>query len=122
EPQRNSRRVIHDPLDLGRVEVDTRIDRERVTGVHAGPLDVLHDARHQHLLAVTDRVDLDLLADKVFVDEDRVLRRQVDLVPYVPGEVIRAVDNLHRSSAEDVAWPYQHRVADAVCDRLGVGQ
>jgi hypothetical protein len=31
-----------------------------VAGVHAGLLDVLHDAADQHLLAVADRVDVDL--------------------------------------------------------------
>ena len=40
----------------------------------AGALDVLHDAGDQDLLAVADRVDFDLLAHQVLVDQDRVLR------------------------------------------------
>ena len=36
-----------------------------------GPLDVLHDPGDQHVLAVADRVDLDLAALQVLVDQDR---------------------------------------------------
>ena len=52
------------------VQVDRWVDRHRVAGVHAGALDVLHDAGDQHGLAVADGVDFDLAAVEVLVDQD----------------------------------------------------
>src|SRR5205814_8920840 len=49
---------LHDLVELRRAQVRRGIDGERVAGVHAGALDVLHDPRHERLLAVTHRVDL----------------------------------------------------------------
>ncbi len=43
--ERDPGRVVDDRVDLGRVETDARVDRERVAGVHSGALDVLHDRR-----------------------------------------------------------------------------
>ena len=40
-----------------------------------GPLDVFHDARNQHLLAIADGVDLDFPAQQVLVDQHRMIGR-----------------------------------------------
>ncbi len=40
--------------------------------MHAGALDVLHDARHEYRFSVADGVHLGLFAHQVFIDEDRV--------------------------------------------------
>ncbi len=47
------------------------IDADRIAGVDAGAFDVLEDARNQDVLAVEDRVDLDLQPAQVLVDQQR---------------------------------------------------
>jgi len=76
-------------------------------------LDMLHDAADVDVLAVADRVDVDL---------DRVLDEAVDQrgrrdrpVPQV-GLVVA---DAHRPAAEHVGRAHQHRVADAGGDALG---
>ena len=39
--------------------------------MHARTLDMFHDARDEHMLAIRDRIDLTLFADDVLVDQDR---------------------------------------------------
>ena len=78
----------------------------RVAGVDAGLLDVLHDRADQHVVAVGDRVDVDL---------DRVLDERVD--QRARGDRPRAqhllvVADAHRAATEHVARPHQHRIAD----------
>ena len=85
----------------------------------AGLLDVLHDAAEVELLAVVDRVDVDL--DRVVdepVDQHRPLRADRGR----PGDVGLqrgvVVDDLHAAPAQDVRRPHQHRVGHLVGDRL----
>ena len=61
-------------------EVLGRVDRHRVTGVHTGALDVLHDAGNEHRLAVA-LLDVELHAEQHRIELDArlaegVLRRQ----------------------------------------------
>ena len=63
-------------------------------------------------LAVADRVDLDLLALEVLVDQDRLALRQLRASADVAQQLRRVLDDLHRAAAEHVAGPHQHRVAD----------
>ena len=48
-----------------------RVRRHRVAAVNAGALDVLHETRDDHRVAVADGVDVDLGAEQVPVDEHR---------------------------------------------------
>ena len=82
----------------------------RVARVDAGLLDVLHDAADPDVLAVADRVDVDL--DRVLeeaVEEDLALRPGA---LEVVGEHVRVVDELHRAAAEHVARADEQREAD----------
>ena len=87
----------------------------------AGALDVLHDPGDQRVAAVRDGVDLDLLAPQVFVDEHAAgagFQRGAE----IPLEVLGAVGDLHTATAQYVAWPYQHGVADLRRDRDRLGR
>src|SRR3954465_9436749 len=83
----------------------------RVARVDPGLLDVLHDPADPDVLAVAQRVDVDL---------DRVLHEAVeeDLAVVAGGAaqvVARAVDvvhDLHRAAAEDVRRAHEQRPAD----------
>ena len=96
--------------------------------MHAGLLDVLHDAADQHLAGVVaDRVDVDLGGvGEEPVDQHRTLGGQAALLAeaaesgqlvHRPGQVVAVVHDLHRPSTEHVARAHQHREADVVDDR-----
>ena len=80
--------------------------------MHAGLLDVLHDRADVRLLAVAERVDVDL---------DRVLEEPVDehapvTAAHRLAHVVLVVADAHRAAAEHVRGPDEHRVADALGD------
>ena len=96
--------------------------------MHAGLLDVLHDAADQHLAGVVaDRVDVDLDGvGQEAVDQHRPLGGQAALLAQAaetgqlvhgPRQVVAVVDDLHRPPAEHVARADQHREPDVVGDR-----
>src|SRR5919204_164646 len=66
---RELRGELDDATALAGEEVLRGVHRVRVARVHAGALDVFHDPGDQRVDAVGDRIDLDLLATQVFVDE-----------------------------------------------------
>ena len=75
----------------------------------ASLLDVLHDGRDVRVLAVAERVDVDL---------DRVLEEAVDqdatrvLAWKAASTSCRVVAGAHRPAAEDVGRSHEHRVSD----------
>ncbi len=114
---------LPDPLDLGCAERDRRQDACGVAGVDAGLLDVLHHAAEEELLAVVQRVDVDLdcVVDEP-VDEHWVLRADLGRPLDVALQRLVVVDDLHAAPAEHVRRPHQHGVADLLGDPLGVGE
>ena len=87
--------------------------------MHPGALDVLHDARHQHVDAVADGVDLDLDALEVFVHQQRLLARDVLGDRREPTQLGRVATDLHRPSTEHERRPHQHRVAQLIGEPHG---
>ena len=66
-------------------------------------------------VAVEQRVDIDL--DRVFqepVHQHRMLRRDLRCPADVVAQGVVVVDDLHPATAEHVAGPHQHRIADLV--------
>ncbi len=84
----------------------------------AGLLDVLHHPSEEELLAVEDRVDVDL--DRVVdepVDQDRVLGADRGGAGDVALEGAVVVHDLHAAAAQHVRRADQHGVADVGGDR-----
>ena len=110
------REALDDVLDLERVRERERLGGQhagRVAGVDARLLDVLHDRGDVDVLAVAERVDVDL--DRVLdeaVDEDRA-RDGGHRLP----QLLVVVTDPHRPAAEHVRGPHEHRVADLGCGR-----
>ena len=93
-----------------------------VTGVHAGLLDVLHDAHDHRPLAVADRVDVDL--GRLFqksVDQHRLAVGDDECLRDEPLELRFVVTDLHRPSAQHERRPDQHRVPDPLDLAAGLG-
>ena len=107
-------RLRPEPLHL---VVADRVRRERarrVAGVDARLLDVLHHAADQDVLAVAERVDVDLEGVlEELVDQDGVVGRDVRRLPHPLAEARLLVDDLHRPAAQDVGGAHQHRIAEA---------
>src|SRR5690606_40387837 len=88
-----------------------RIYSDGGSRVHARSLDMLHDPRNEHRLAVTDRVDLDLFAEHVTVDKHRMLRIDVDGFLHIFQQFLVRVYDFHGASAEHVGWADKHWIA-----------
>ena len=72
---------------------------------------MLHDTRNQHIFAVAYRIDLNLLADQIFVNEDRVfLCNPVDDTDKCIYILIIDRD-LHALTAEYIRRPDEYRIA-----------
>ncbi len=86
-----------------------------VARVHAGLLDVLHDAGDHHALAVGQGIDVHLVSvfQKV-VDQHRPVGRGRGGLRQEGGQGGVVVGDLHGAAAEHVGRPHQHREADAV--------
>ena len=94
-------------------EAHRRDHAGRVAGVDPGLLDVLHHRGDEALVAVAERVDVDL--DRVLeeaVEQQRVLLVGLDVRVEVGRERLARVTDLHRPAAEHVARADQQREAD----------
>ena len=81
-------------------------------------LDMLHHPGDGDVLAVADRVDVDLdRVAQIFVDQHRAVAGDLDGGDDIILELGRPVDDLHRPPAEHVGGPGQHRIADPLGDR-----
>ena len=90
-----------------------------------GLLDVLHDPAEEQFLAVEQRVHvkLDGIVEEL-VHEHGMLRAHVGKPAGAADVTLQGgvvVDDLHAAAAEHVGRPHQHRIADLVGDRLGLG-
>ena len=84
-----------------------------VAGMHAGLLDVLHDAADQHVLAVAHRIDVDLDGEvEEAVEQHRAVVRDLDRLAHVLAQVVLVEHHLHGAAAEHVARPHHQREAD----------
>src|SRR5690606_30507055 len=94
-----------------------REGRARVAGMDARLLDVLHDRRDDDLLAVRDRIDVDLdRLLEILVDEDGETRLEIDRVLHVVLELRVVPADLHGAAAENVGGTHEHRIADLAGD------
>ena len=79
----------------------------------AGLLDVLHDARDDDVLAVAERVHVELVGVlEEAVDEDRAVRERRKRLPEHEAERVLVVRDAHRAPAEDVARADEEREAE----------
>ena len=92
-----------------------------IAGVHAGLLDVLHDAADQHVLAVADRIDVHLDGDvEEPVEQHRAVVGHLHRVVHVGAQVVLVVDDFHGAAAEHVGRPHHQRKADLARQRDGL--
>ena len=102
EIQRQTFRVVDDRIDDLRRKRARRIDGDTVAGVNAGAFDVLHDTGDYDVRPVGNRVHLDFGAFHVAVDQHRVIGRDFDRPAHVVAQLVLAVDDLHRTAAQDI--------------------
>ncbi|MNJ43431.1 hypothetical protein D3C77_384360 [compost metagenome] len=76
-----------------------RIHCNRVAGVDARSFDMLHNPRNEHGLAIANRIDFNLFPKHVAVDQNRMLRVDVDSLFHIFQELLIRIYNFHRPSA-----------------------
>ena len=89
--------------------------------MHAGALNVLHDAGDEHVRTVGDDVHLQLRAHHVFIHEHGVVDALREDALHIRCDLVIVVDNLHVLAADDVRRAQQHGVAERLrgVQRLG---
>ena len=103
------------------------VRRQRAAGVarvHAGLLDVLHDAADQHVLAVADRIDVHLDGDvEEAIEQHRAVVGDLHRVGHVGAQVFLVEHHFHGAAAEHVGGAHHQREADLARqrDRLLLG-
>ncbi len=89
--------------------------------MHARFLDVLHDARDQHVaILIGERIHIHF--GGVFekpVDQHRPLLREDHRLVHVAADHLFVVGDHHGAPAQHVAGPHQHRIAEAASHRAG---
>ena len=92
------------------VESIRRQRTRRVARMHTGLFDVLHDRADHDLLAVADRIDVDLdrLIEKVIEQHRRRIRHD-ECVAQIARQIGLVVHDFHRATAEHVRRPHHHR-------------
>ena len=87
-----------------------------VAGVHAGLLDVLHDAGDEHASSPSQRASTStsVARRQVLVDQHRAVAGDLHGVADVAVELLVVADDLHGPAAQHVGGADHHRVADLV--------
>jgi len=63
------------------------------------PFNELHDARHEHVVSVAYRIDLDLLALNILVHEHRLILINLDCCLEIMAKLLFVRDYLHRPAS-----------------------
>src|SRR5262245_11174851 len=85
--------------------------------MNAGAFDMLHDAADHHLFPIAQCVNIQFYGVvEEFVDQNRVLGRSRNSVSHVVLKGIAVVDDFHGSSAENIGWPNQDGITQALGD------
>ena len=82
-------------------------------------LNVFHHRRHEDVVTVAHRIDVNL--DGVlqeFVDQHGMLLGYLHSLLDVAIKLSLIVDDLHRSSAKHVRWPYEQGITDVAGNAL----
>ena len=93
-----------------------RVDADRIAGVNASALDVLEDARNQHVLAVENGVDLELEPAQIPVDQQWCFWQYRRRGFRVRGQLRLVINDLHRATTQDERGTDEHRKAELASD------
>ena len=111
-------RVIHDLRFCRFGNGSGRVYGNRIPRMDACPLHVLHDARDQDIRPVADRIHFELLAQHIFVHQDRVVLSYAVDHTDVLIDVLIADRDLHALPAENVRGTHEDRVAQSRSSRF----
>ena len=79
------RRIFHNSLLHGIGNGKWRVDTGAVSGMHAGSLYQLHNAREKYLLPITDRINLHFFSHNIFIHQHRPVHvyfyRRLQIMP-----------------------------------------
>ena len=106
--------MLKNQLTMFFLQVQRRINCDRVTGVNTGTLHVLHDAGDQHILAIKHAVHFQLTAHQVLVNQNGVLLNgHVDDLHELFNVAV-IIGNFHTLTAKHVRRTHQNGVAQLI--------
>ena len=108
--------VIYDGVYLFFAQCKPRVYSHRVAAVYSRPLDVFHDSGYEDGLAVAHCVHLHLAPLEILVYQHPASRTRLECTVHVAHQFSGVLDDLHCPPAQDVARPYQNRVANLLRD------
>src|SRR5579885_3227349 len=111
----NACRIVNDCAHLCIGKSTRGINGHAVARVNSRPLDMLHNARDEYLVAVADGIDLDFCAFEIPINQNRMFPVVRDCVRNVAFQSVWCANYLHRSPAKDIGWAHYQRVANALC-------
>ena len=92
-----------------------RIHGNTVTGVDTCTLDMLHDSRDQNVLAITNRIYLDLFSHQILIYQDRMLLCDLVDDADVFFHILITDCNTHTLAAQNIGRTNQYRIPKLVC-------
>ena len=94
------------------INMHRRANRDRIAGMYACPLDMLHDAGDEDIGAVTDRIDFDLCAADILVDQHRIVDPVFQDILHERNDIVFLKRNVHILTAEHIRGAHQYRQAE----------
>ena len=92
-----------------------RIYGNTVSGVDTCTLDMLHDSRDQNVLAITNRIYLDLFSHQILIYQDRMLLCDLVDDADVFFHILITDCNTHPLAAQNIGRTNQYRIPKLVC-------
>ncbi len=91
---------------------ESGIHADGVAGVDTGAFHQFHDAGHEHIVSVADRIDFHFLALDVLVHQNRLVDVDFNGGLQIVAELVFIAHDLHGAAAEHEARAHQDRIAD----------
>ena len=87
-----------------------RIHRNRIPRMNTSSFHMLHNARNQNILAITNSVHLQLNSFHIFINQNRILNLLPQNNRHIFFYVRRRVCNNHILPAQNITWTQQNRI------------
>ena len=88
------------------------VDADRVAGMYAGALHMLHNTGNEHICTVTDGVHLQLFTHNVFIHQHRLIGVDLHSRLQVVAQALLIGNDLHGTTTQYKGGAHQHRITD----------
>ena len=107
--------IFNDSFNYRFGQADGRIYSDGVAGVYARTFNVFHDTGNEHVVAITDSINLYFPALQVVVNQNRMLLGSLYCVGHVVSQFVVIVNDFHCTTAQYIGRTNHYRVANICC-------